>query len=112
MTFTKKKLTAAMTGALLAGVGGQTVQAAVDLDNGGTTNANPLVYAGEIIIGTAGLGLTDAGTEMDIVGTMAPNGVLDDTDVRLTLTLSSGTFTAAPSMAIDDGAGEIGRAHV
>jgi len=105
MTFTKKKLTAAMTGALLASVGGQTVQAAVDLDNGGTTNANPLVYAGEIIIGTAGLGLTDAGTEMDLTGTLAPNGVLDDTDLRLTLTLSGGTFTAAPSMTIDDGAG-------
>jgi len=104
MTFTKKKLAAAMTGTLLASVGVQTTQAAVDLDLGATTSANPISYASEAIIGTSGLGLTDTGTQMDIVGTMTANSIASDTDIRVTLTLSSGVFTAPPTMTIDDGA--------
>jgi hypothetical protein len=104
MTFTKKKLAAAMTGTLLASVGVQTTQAAVDLDVSATTSANPLSYASEAIIPTAGLGLTDGGTELDIVGTMNANQIASDTDIRVTLTLSSGVFTTAPTMTIDNGA--------
>jgi len=102
MTFTKKKLAAAIGGTLLASVGVQQAQAAVDIDN--TAGATALLYASEAVIGTSGLGLTDAGTEMDIVGLMAVNGVQSDTDIRVTLTLSSGVFTAAPTLVIDDGA--------
>ena len=85
MTFTKKKLAAAMTGTLLASVGVQTTQAAVDLDLSGTS-ALPLLYASEAIIGTNGLGLTDAASQMDIVGTMTANSIPSDTDIRVTLT--------------------------
>jgi hypothetical protein len=99
MTFTKKKLAAAIGGTLLASVGIQQAQAAVDLD-GTAGAATALLYASEAVIGTSGLGLTDAGTEMDIVGLMAVNGVQSDTDIRVTLTLSSGTFTAAPTLTI------------
>jgi len=107
MTFTKKKLAAAIGGTLLASVGIQQAQAAVDIDN--TAGATALLYASEAVIGTSGLGLTDAATEMDIAGIMAVNGVQSDTDIRVTLTLSSGTFTAAPTLTIDaDGAGAVG----
>jgi hypothetical protein len=106
MTFTKKKLAAAIGGTLLASVGIQQAQAAVDIDN--TAGATALLYASEAVIGTSGLGLTDAATEMDIVGLMAVNGVQSDTDIRVTLTLSSGTFTAAPTLTIDDGAAAAG----
>jgi hypothetical protein len=41
---------------------------------------------------------------MDIVGLMAVNGVQSDTDIRVTLTLSSGKFTAAPTLTIESSA--------
>jgi hypothetical protein len=105
MTFTKKKLAAAIGGTLLASVGIQQAQAVVQLD--GTANAGVL-YASEIVIGTAGVGLTHADV-MDIAGVVAVNGVQKQTDIRVTLTLSSGTFTGVPTMTIDsDGAGGLG----
>jgi hypothetical protein len=106
MTFTKKKLAAAIGGTLLASVGIQQAQAAVDLD-GTAGAATALLYASEAVIGTSGLGLTDAAAEMDIVGLMAVNGVAADTDIRITLTLSSGTFSGAPSVSVDNGAGAV-----
>jgi hypothetical protein len=66
-----------------------------------------LLYASEAVIGTSGLGLTDAAAEMDIVGLMAVNGVAADTDIRITLTLSSGKFSGAPSVSVDNGAGGV-----
>ena len=96
MTFTKKKLAAAIGGTLLASVGVQTTQAAVDLDN---TASIGLKYASEIVIGTSGVALSHADL-MDVNGIMALNGVQATTDIRVTLTLSSGTFAAAPTMKI------------
>jgi hypothetical protein len=96
MTFTKKKLAAAIGGTLLASVGVQTTQAAVDLDN---TASIGLKYASEIVIGTSGVALSHADL-MDVNGIMALNGVQATTDIRVTLTLSSGTFTAPPAMKI------------
>lgn len=96
MTFTKKKLAAAIGGTLLASVGVQTTQAAVDLDN---TASIGLKYASEIVIGTSGVGLSHADL-MDVNGIMAVNGVQSTTDIRVTLTLSSGTFTAPPTLKI------------
>lgn len=96
MTLNKKKLAAAIGGTLLAGVGVQTTQAAVDLDD---TASIGLKYASEIVIGTAGVGLTHANLQ-DINGIMAVNGVQSTTDIRVTLTLSSGTFTAPPALKI------------
>jgi len=107
MTFTKKKLAAAIGGTLLASVGIQQAQAAVDIDN--TAGASALLYASEAVFTTSGtLALTDTvGAEQDIVGLMAVNGVAADTDIRITLTLSSGTFTGAPSVSVDNGAGGV-----
>mgnify|MGYP006240680473 CR=1 FL=1 len=51
MTFTKKKLAAAIGGTLLASVGIQQAQAAVDLD-GTAGAATALLYASEAVIGT------------------------------------------------------------
>ncbi|MBT6583455.1 MAG: hypothetical protein HON77_04040, partial [Gammaproteobacteria bacterium] len=104
MTFTKKKLAAAIGGTLLASVGIQQAQAAVDIDN--TAGASALLYASEAVSSTSGtIALSDTlGAEQDIVGLMAVNGVQSDTDIRVTLTLSSGVFTAAPTLVIDDGA--------
>ena len=96
MTFTKKKLAAAIGGTLLASVGVQTTQAAVDLDN---TASIGVKYASEIVIGTSGVALSHADL-MDVNGIMALNGVQATTDIRVTLTLSSGTFTAPPAMKI------------
>lgn len=105
MTFTKKKLAAAIGGTLLASVGIQQAHAVVQLDS--TANAGVL-YASEIVVGTAGVGLTHADV-MDIAGVMAVNGVQKQTDIRVTLTLSSGTFTGVPTMTIDsDGAAGLG----
>jgi len=105
MTFTKKKLAAAIGGTLLASVGIQQAQAVVQLDS--TANAGVL-YASEIVIGTAGVGLTHADV-LDIAGVVAVNGVQKQTDIRVTLTLSSGTFTGVPTMTIDsDGAAGLG----
>ena len=104
MTFTKKKLAAAIGGTLLASVGIQQAQAVVDIDN--TAGASALLYASEAVSSTSGtIALSDTlGAEQDIVGLMAVNGVQSDTDIRVTLTLSSGVFTAAPTLVIDDGA--------
>jgi hypothetical protein len=102
MTFTKKKLAAAIGGTLLASVGIQQAHAVVELDS--TANAGVL-YASEIVIGTAGVGLSHVDV-MDLNGVVAVNGVQNDTDIRVTLTLSSGTFTGVPTMTIDsNGAG-------
>ena len=109
MTFTKKKLAAAIGGTLLASVGIQQAQAVVDIDN--TAGASALLYASEAVSSTSGtIALSDTlGAEQDIVGLMAVNGVQSDTDIRVTLTLSSGTFTAAPTLTIDaDGLGAVG----
>jgi len=98
MTFTKKKLAAAIGGTLLASVGVQQAQAvAVDIDN--TAGATARNYASELVIGTNGLGLTHA-TDLDVAGLIATNGVQAATDIRVTLTLSSGTFTAPPTFKI------------
>jgi len=96
MTFTKKKLAAAIGGTLLASVGVQQAQAVVDIDN---TASVGISYASELVIGTSGISLSDA-TDLDVRALMAANGVQADTDVRVTLTLSSGTFTAPPAMTI------------
>jgi hypothetical protein len=105
MTFTKKKLAAAIGGTLLASVGIQQAQAVVQLDD---TASLGILYASEIVVGTAGVGLTHA-TIQDIAGIIAVNGVQAQTDIRVTLTLSSGTFTAVPTMTIDsNGAGGLG----
>ena len=110
MTFTKKKLAAAIGGTLLASVGIQQAQAAVDIDN--TAGASALLYASEAVSSTSGtIALSDTlGAEQDIVGLMAVNGVQSDTDIRVTLTLSSGVFTAAPTLSIvgTDGATDVG----
>jgi len=97
MTFTKKKLAAAIGGTLLASVGVQQAQAVVDIDN--TAGTTALNYASELVIGTSGLGLTHANL-LDVAGLIATNGVQAATDIRLTLTLSSGTFTGAPTVKI------------
>ena len=111
MTFTKKKLAAAIGGTLLASVGIQQAQAAVDLD-GTAGAATALLYASEAVSSTSGtIALSDTlGAEQDIVGLMAVNGVQSDTDIRVTLTLSSGVFTAAPTLSIvgTDGATDVG----
>ena len=100
MTFTKKKLAAAIGGTLLASVGIQQAQAVVDIDN--TAGASALLYASEAVSSTSGtIALSDTlGAEQDIVGLMAVNGVQSDTDIRVTLTLSSGVFTAPPTLSI------------
>jgi hypothetical protein len=107
MTFTKKKLAAAIGGTLLASVGVQQAQAVVDIDN--TAGATALNYASEIVIGTSGVGLSHANA-LDVAGLIAVNGVQAATDIRVTLTLSGGTFTAPPTFQIvaADGAANTG----
>jgi len=98
MTFTKKKLAAAISGTLLASAGAQNANAvAIVLDDAAQTG---LSYANEIVLAAAGTDLTDAGTDLDMGGLLSANIIPADTDVRVTLTLSSGTFAAAPSMTI------------
>jgi len=102
MTFTKKKLAAAIGGTLLASVGMQQAQATVDIDD--TAGAGALEYATEIVVGTQ-VTLADSTNVQDVVGLMATNGIQDNTDIRITLTLSSGTFAATPSVLIVDSSG-------
>jgi hypothetical protein len=98
MTFTKKKLAAAITGTLLASVGAQNASAAaIVLDDAAQTG---LVYANEMVLAAAGTDITDGGDDQDMQGLLATNVIAADTDVRVTLTLSSGTFAAAPSMSV------------
>lgn len=107
MTFTKKKLAAAIGGTLLASVGVvQTTQAAVEIDGTGT---NALSYASEIVIAGTGQTLADAAGAQDVLGTMNTNAILDLTSIRTTLTLSSGTFAAVPTVTIvgTDGASDV-----
>jgi len=100
MTFTKKKLAAAMTGTLLASGGIETAQAVpVDMDLVGTAEL-PIVYASEIAIGATGTTLTANANTMDIVGVNNVLAIATNTQVRTTLTLSSGTFDAAPTMLL------------
>jgi len=51
------------------------------------------------VIGTSGVALSHADL-LDVNGIMALNGVQATTDIRVTLTLSSGTFAAAPALKI------------
>jgi len=98
MTFTKKKLAAAITGTLLASVGAQNASAAaITLDNVAQTG---LVYANEIALAATGTNITDGSDEQNMEGLLSTNVIAADTDVRVTLTLSSGTFAAAPSMTV------------
>jgi len=111
MTFTKKKLAAAIGGTLLASVGMQPAQAVIDMDE--TAGAGALVFASEIIIGTSPVTLADNGTNgvvQDLTGLIAVNGVQANTDIRVTLTLSSGTFAAMPTVTIvgANGAANVG----
>jgi len=97
MTFTKKKLATAIGGTLLASVGAQqALAAAVDID----PTASGLLYASEIVIGTSGRALPVTTDVTDVAGILSANGVSADTDIRVTLTLSSGTFTTTPTLAI------------
>ena len=100
MTFTKNKLAAAMAGAFIAGVGSQAAFGAVDLDS--TANAGVSI-ASETIIGTAGVNLSAADDTFDVQATMNSNAIPDNTDIRVAVTLSGGTFTAAPALTLDAG---------
>jgi hypothetical protein len=120
MTFTKKKLAAVISGTLLMGVAVQTVQAGINLDNTKTTATNDtLTYASEAVANTSGnivlsdsaaghsgtavTGTSFSGTgaaRQNIRGTLSANQIASDTDVRVSLTLSSGTFAAAPTLEI------------
>jgi len=100
MTFTKNKLAAAMAGAFIAGVGSQAAFGAVDLDS--TANAG-VSLASETIIGTAGVNLSAAGDTFDVTATMNANAIPDNTDIRVAVTLSGGTFTAAPALTLAAG---------
>ena len=109
MTFTKKKLAAVVSGSLLMGVGIQQVHATVNLNNNGTTAANPSTFASEIIVAGTGVTLVDAATVLDVSGTMNANRIPNNTDIRVTLTLGgNATFAAQPALSIDDGSGGSG----
>ena len=100
MTFTKNKLAAAMAGAFIAGAGSQAAFGDVDLDS--TANAG-VTIASETIIGTAGVNLSAADDTFDVQATMNSNAIPDNTDIRVAVTLSGGTFTAAPALTLDAG---------
>jgi len=102
MTFTKKKLAAAMTGTLLASGGIQTTQAAsVDFDAVGVAAATgTLNYASELAIPATGINLAHANLSMDISGVNNVLQIAANTEVRTTLTLSSGTFANPPTMSL------------
>jgi len=94
MTFTKNKIAAAVTGTLLASVGAQQAHAILDFDNTANTG---ILFASEILTPTTGVGLAHA-TDLDIKGVATPNAISTGTQIRTTLTLSSGTFTATPTL--------------
>jgi len=96
MTFTKNKIAAAVTGTLLASVGAQQAHAVIDLDNTANTG---IKFVSEIVVSAAGTGVNHADV-LDLKGTMTANSIATATQIRPTLTLSSGTFTAVPSLTI------------
>jgi hypothetical protein len=97
MTFTKNKLSAAMAG---AAIGMAHVPAlAIDIDvatNAGVRVASESVQTTASALTTAAFGLE---------GTLTANQIPASTDIRVTVTLSSGTFGAAPTLRITNSAG-------
>ena len=97
MTFTKNKLSAAMAGAAVGAIAAPAF--ALDID---PTNNVATQVASETVQTTAS---ALQGTSFGLEGTLTANQIPANTDIRVTVTLSSGTFGAAPTMAITNSAG-------
>jgi len=111
MTFTKKKLAAAVSSGFLLSFGmANQAFAAQDLElNNDTDTSNdqsPLTYSASLNIDASeGLDLTDGaaggGSTQDVYGVMNNNDTPADTDVRLTVTLDNeATFVEDPSASL------------
>ncbi len=95
MTFTKKKLNAAIAGAAVAV--SPAAFSIVDLDD--TANVGMLVANETIIDPVAGAAIISTGTDaFTLGGTLNANRIPANTGVRVTVTLSSGTFAGAPAL--------------
>ena len=97
MTFTKNKLSAAIAGGVIGVVNMPSL--AIDVDG---TAVNTVTVASETVQTTAS---ALQGTSFGLEGTLTANQIPANTDIRVTVTLSSGTFGAAPAMVITNSAG-------
>jgi hypothetical protein len=98
MTFTKKKLPAALAGAVVAAAS-QSAYSIVDLDN--TAGVGMLVASETVIDPVAGIDIISTGADaFTVVGLMNANTIPINTGLRVTVTLSSGTFAGAPTLQI------------
>jgi len=106
MTFTKKKLAAVISGTLLTGMA-STALAVVDLDANSaalTAGATTVAVASEVNIpATGGLDLGDAAGFLDASMVLNPAIIPANSDIRVLLTLSNGTFGAVPVATIGGG---------
>ena len=95
MTFTKNKLAAAMSGAVVA-VASQSAYSLTDMDD---TAGTGMLIANETIIDPVA-GVAISGAAFSLGGTLHTSAIPTNTGVRVTVTLSSGTFAAAPALDI------------
>lgn len=97
MTFTKKKLNAAIAGAAVAV--SPAAFSIVDMDD--AANVGMLVANETIIDPVAGVALVSTGADaFTLGGTLNANRIPANSGLRVTVTLSSGTFAAAPALDI------------
>lgn len=122
MTFTKKKLAAAVSSGFLLSLGvAGPANAVLDLelnnDADAETSQDPLTYTTSLNVdATEGLDLLDdadndaetAGTDQDVTGVMNVNATPANTDIRLTVTLDNeATFVGAPTATFADNDAEV-----
>jgi len=95
MTFTKKKLNAAIAGAAVAV--SPAAFSIVDMDD--AANVGMLVANETIIDPVAGVALVSTGADaFTLGGTLNANRIPPNSGVRVTVTLSGGTFAGAPAL--------------
>jgi hypothetical protein len=104
MTFTKKKIAAAIGGTLLAAVSSQGAFA-VDVDD--SANAGVLLPTETILTTSSKIVPSAAPAEtFELFGTLTANNIPASTDIRVTISLNGGyTFGAAPTLILADSAG-------
>jgi hypothetical protein len=107
MTFTKKKLAAVISGTLLTGMA-STALAVVNLDdNSATATAGDttVAIASEVSIdATDGLDVGDGAGFLDATMVLNPAIIPANSDIRVLVTLSNGTFSVEPVATFSGGA--------